>query len=370
MKKAIYLISAVMMGGLTAHAGAISQIGHSGAGAGVADAFAATASDASAIAYNPAGMAWLPGVTVTGGISLNYRDSSVKVPAGIGTNAGTDPSIAHIYATWAPLDSRWGAGFGFAPLYQLNNDWSAAFPSLSANKVMVDHASFDTVYAVSSSLAIAAGFDWYITRATMVQAGNSFDDSDFASFGGHASLMWKPAPAWSAALVYRSGAKVSVSGVSSQKLAFKLPDEVTAAIAHDLTDAWRLEVDVRWSRWSAMKEMNVTGAAGVVQSNTLNLRDTVNVMAGLTWTWYPESQLRFGYAYDQGANKTSGYNPLVADQDGHRTSIGFGGDVMGVHMDAAYSYTFYTKKTVTGTYAGTYRDRKQALVLSLTKSFN
>ena len=371
MKKLICLITAVIMGSSWAHAGGFSQYGYSGAAAGVADAFTATASDASAMIYNPAGIAWLPGVTVTGGLSLYYRDSSVKIPAGIGPNDGTAPSSGHIFATWAPLDSRWGIGFGFVPSHQINNDWTSTFGAASGiTKVTVDHAMFDAVYAINSSLAVAAGADWYVTRATLTRGASTFDDNDFATFGGHASLMWKPAQAWSIGAIYRSGAKVTVSGGINQEFAFKLPDEATLALAHDFADVWRFETDVKWTRWSALKDMNVTAAGAVVQANPLQLRDSITAMAGLTWTWYPGSQFRFGYAYDQGANKVAGFNPIMADQDGHRVSLGIGGVVMNSHMDLAYSYTYHNKKTVTGTYAGTYRDRNQALVFSITKTFD
>jgi len=370
MKKIMFLTAAMVMASSSAVAGGFAQSGHSAAAAGVADAFAATASDASAVIYNPAGIAWLPGVTVTGGLSLNYRDSSAKIPGGITPNMGSEATVGYLYATWAPLDSNWGIGFGFSPLYQINNDWSSDGLG-GLTKLTVDHASLDGVYAINSSLAIAAGMDWYLTRATFVQTPNTFDDSSFTTFGGHAALMWKPAPAWSLGLTYRSGAKVDISGAGGQTLAFKLPDTVTAAVARDITDAWRLEADVKWTRWSALKNMNVTGAAGaVIQPNALALRDTITAMAGVTWTWYPDSQLRFGYAYDQGANKSAGYNPIMADQDGHRLSLGVGGEVANMHMDLAYSYTYYAKKTVTGAFAGTYRDRKQALLFSISKTFD
>ncbi|ATX82162.1 Long-chain fatty acid transport protein [Mariprofundus ferrinatatus] len=369
MKK-IFCLIAMMMAGTNAHAAGFAQSGHSAAAAGVADAFVATANDASAVVYNPAGIAWLPGVSATVGGTLNYRDSSVKLPGGIAPNTGTEATVGHIYATWAPLDSRWGAGFGFAPLYQINNNWSSApfgTPAADTTKLMVDHASFDAVYAISSSLAVAAGLDWYLTRATFSQGANNFNNNNFTTFGGHAALMWKPAPAWSVGLTGRSGAKVNVSGLANQKLSIKLPDEVTVGVAHDFADVWRLEVDAKWTRWSALKSMSVTGPAA--QPNSLNLRDTLTAMAGLTWTWYPKSQFRIGYAYEQGANKASGFNPIIADQDGHRATLGFGSEIMNMHMDLAYSYTYYSKKTATGTYAGTYRDRRQALVFSVSKTF-
>jgi len=368
MKRIIIFIAAFSYA-VSAHAGGFEQVNQSAAGAGVSNAFAATASDASALAYNPAGIAWLPGVNVSGGLRTDYRNASVKIPGGIAPNINTEPFAAHIFATWVPRDSRLAAGIGFAPLYQVNNNWSnGTFASPSGlTKIMVDHTTADLVYAVNSDLAVGLGGDWYVTRANLTQGASGFKGTDLASFGGHASLMWKPVPAWSLGAVLRSGASISMSKANN-RLSFKLPDQATIAIAHDFAEVLRLETDVKWTRWSALKNINVTGI--IPQTNTLNLRDTLTAMAGLTWTWRENTQLRVGYAYDQGANKSLNFNPMIADQDGHRVSLGAGGDMFGMHADLAYQYTFYSRKTATGTYAGDYRDRRQSIMFTVSNQFD
>jgi long-subunit fatty acid transport protein len=370
MKRILFFLGSLFMGSAWAYAGGFTQPDQSASAAGVANAYVATADDASALAYNPAGIAWQSGVSVTAGFRMNWRDSSVVLPAGsIGSNNGNETSIGYVYASRMPHDGRLGVGVGMSPLYKANNEWSTAFPGAAGlTKLMVDHATLDIIYAINSDMAFAVGGDWYVTRATLSQGTTTFQGNDLGGFGGHASLMWKPIPTWSTGLMFRSGSRVSISGQANNTLSFKLPDEVTAGIAHDFADVWRLEVDVKWTRWSALKDLNVSGTSP--QSNPLDLRDTVTVMSGLTWTWRQGSQLRAGYAYDQGANRSVNFNPVIADQDGHRISLGAGGDAYGVHMDLAYTYTYFTKNTVTGPNAGTYRDRKQAVNFSVSKTFD
>jgi len=369
MKRILFFLGSLFMGSAWAYAGGFVQPDQSASGAGVANAYVATADDASALAYNPAGIAWQSGISVTAGFRMNWRDSSVVLPAGTAPNDGNETSIGYIYASRMPHDGRLGVGVGISPLYKANNDWGTAFPGTAGiTKLMIDHATLDVIYAINSDLAFAVGSDWYITRATLSQGTTTFQGNDLTSFGGHASLLWKPIPAWSTGLMFRSGSSVSISGQANDTLSFKLPDEVTAGIAHDFADVWRLEADVKWTRWSALKNLNVTGTSA--QLNPLDLRDTVTVMTGLTWTWRQNSQLRAGYAYDQGANRSASFNPVIADQDGHRISLGAGGDAYGVHMDLAYTYTYFTDQAVTGTYAGTYRDRKQAVNFSVSKTFD
>jgi len=370
MKRVLIIFTAMLAGLGQAQAGGFEQPNQSASAAGVANAFAATANDASALIYNPAGIAWLPGVSVMGTGRLDYRDSSVATASVNAPNNGTEPFTGSIYATWAPRDGRLAAGFGFSPLYIANNDWAVAFPGTSGiAKLTVDHSTVDFVYALNSDLAIGAGGDWYVTRATMTQGAKSFQGNSFTSFGGHASIMWKPLPAWSVGAMFRSGASVNVSGSANDTMSFRLPDYVSVGLAHDFADAWHLETDVKWTRWSALKDMNIVKAGVISQPNPMNLRDTLTVMAGLSWAWREKAQFRIGYAYEQAANRSQGFSPVIADQDGHRISMGIGADAFGVHMDAAYQYVYHSKNTATGAFAGVYQDRRQTFIVSVSGAF-
>ena len=369
MKRIVIFIAAFSYA-VCAHAGGFEQVNLSAAGAGVANAFAATANDASAVAYNPAGIAWLPGVSVSAGGSINFRNSSVKIPGGIAPNKGTEPSDGYLYATWAPRDSRFAGGIGFSPLYVIDNNWQDAFGTASGlSKLSVYRTTADLVYAISSDLAVGMGGDWYVTHANLTQGLNSFQGNDLGSFGGHASLMWKPLPTWSLGAVVRSGTNISISGKANDNMSFKLPDQVTLALAHDSAQVWRLETDVKWTRWSALKNMNVIKAGVVTQPNNMNLRDTLTAMLGLTWTWRMGTQVRIGYAYEQGANRSRNFNPMIAGQDAQRVSLGGGGNLFGIHADLAYQYVFYSNKTATGPYAGNYRDRQQSVMFTVSNQF-
>jgi len=370
--KRVVIIFAAMLAGLTqAQAGGFGQPNQSASAAGVSNAFMATANDASALMYNPAGIAWLSGVSLMATGHLNYRNSSVKLGTVVASNAGVEPFVGSVYAAWSPHNGRLSAGFGFSPLFSTNNDWKSAFPKTSGiTKLTIDHSTFDGVYALNSDLAIGFGADWYVTRANMTQGAKTFRGHDFASFGGHASLMWKPLRTWSIGAMLRSGATISMSGNNNENLSFKLPGDVSIGIAHDFADVWRLETDVKWTRWSALKTMNIVNANSITQANPLSLRDTLAVMTGLTWTWRQNTQFRMGYAYEQGANRSLNFSPAIADQNGHRISLGAGADMFGAHMDVVYQYVFYSNKTATGRYAGTYRDRRQILMMSVSGTFD
>jgi len=344
-----------------AQAAGFSNPNMSASGLGVSNAVVASADDVSAAAYNPAGIAWQDGIQAMLGIDMQYRNSSVKLGAGVSSNSGGAGNPPHLYASWMPHDGSVGLSLAYNTPYELDNNWALAFPaSAGTSKLKINRLSFDAIYAVNSTLAVSGGVDWYLSSINMIVPGQSFSDNDKAGFGGHLSTKWKPAPTWSVGAMVRLGSKIKFSNGAAQSLTVNLPDEFTLGVAHDIADTVRIELDAEWSRWSKLKSLG---------NQALSMRDSLTLMAGATWFWRENSQFRFGYAYDQEANKNTAFNPIVADQTGHKASLGAGGDMFGFHADLAYSYTFYPKRTVTGIYAGTYRDRRHSLALSVSKRF-
>jgi long-chain fatty acid transport protein len=353
-----------------AHAGGFSNPDMSASGLGVANAVVASADDVSAAAYNPAGIAWQDGIQGMLGIEAQYRNSSVKLGSVVAPNGGGAGNPGHLYASWMPHDGSIGFALAYNTPYELDNDWELAFPaSAGISQLKIDRLSLDTIYAVNSSLAVSAGVDWYLSSAEMTLPGQSFSSKDKTAFGGHISMKWKPAPMWSIGAMARLGSEIKFSNGLSQSLNVKLPDEFTLGVAHDIADTVRIELDAAWSRWSKLKDLNVMSGTTVLQSHTLNMNDSITLMAGATWFWRENAQFRFGYAYDQEASDSIGFDPVVADQTGHKASLGAGADMFGFHTDLALSYTFYPERTVTGPYAGTYRDKRYSAALSVSKRF-
>jgi long-chain fatty acid transport protein len=342
----------------------------SASAAGVGNAFVATANDASAMAFNPSGIAWQDGVSLmAGGSLIRARNSSLKTPAVTYPDTiSVQPSAYQAYVTVMPHTSNLGFGLGYVTAFDVNNDWSNLGTNFGVTDLTIQRASADVVYAFNSSMAMAIGGDWYVGKAALSQGAVRFDGrSKGDAFGGHASLMWRPWYGWSFGLMGRSGPKVKFDG-DGGTLALQLPDEVMVGVAHDFTDSIRLELDADWMHWSKLNNLNVIGGTGA-QTQPLNLRDSVSAMAGFTWTWRENATVRVGYTFDGAASKSTGFNPALADQDGHRISLGGGFDAFGFHTDVSYSYTFYPNKTMAGLASGTLRDRRQDLLVSVSKVF-
>ncbi|MDX8397090.1 MAG: outer membrane protein transport protein [Mariprofundaceae bacterium] len=352
---------ACVWGGSSVQAAGFANNDFSASGVGVAGAMVAGVADVSAASYNPAALAWLEGVHMQASVASRSRNSSVKRLSGaVEPNQGSAKNGSTFHASWMSHENDFGLSLAFSQPFSSDTAWGG-----DSTKIQTDRLSLDVIYAVSSTLAVAHGVDVYRSKVDMQQAGAVFSGKDKASFGVNVGVSWKAAPLWTVGMMLRSGTKAKVKSVN-QQVDLSLPEQVSLAVSHDMNDSIRIEADLGYERWSRLKNLNVNG--GSIKHAT-DLKDTLAIKTGLTWYWLPETTFRFGYAYEQGANRASGFQQAIADQSGHRVSLGGGGEVMGLKLDMAYAYTFHAKKTVTTPQAGNYRDREQSFLLSIAKAF-
>ncbi|MDQ6955172.1 MAG: outer membrane protein transport protein [Mariprofundaceae bacterium] len=332
----------------------------SASGLAVSNAMVAGISDVTAASYNPAAIAWLDGIRAEGSFSVRSRNSSVKLLAGIQSNSGSARNGNSLNASWMPHDSNFGLSLAFSTPFSNDTVWGGDSTSIRS-----DRLSLDLIYAISSTLAVAHGVDIYRTTMSMTQAGTNFSGEDQASFGINIGIHWKPAPLWQMGMMLRSGTKTKVKS-GSQLVDLKLPEQITLGISHDVADALRFEADIAYERWSRIKNLNVQGGT---MNYAADLKDTLAIKTGLTWYWLPDTAFRFGYAYEQGANRTSAFQAAIADQSGHRLSLGAGGEVFDVYINVAYAYTYHRKLSVSAPVVSEYRDREQSMMISVSKEF-
>jgi long-subunit fatty acid transport protein len=364
MKRLFATVGLLCACGVTsAQAAGFANNDFSASGVGVANAMVAGVADVTAASYNPAAIAWLGGgVYVEGNFASRGRNSSVKLSSGaIQPNDGSARNGSGLHAAWMSEDSDIGVSLAFTQPFESENVWGGDRTSIKS-----DRLSLDVIYAVSSTLAVAHGVDIYRTTVNMTQGGASFSGKDKVSFGVNVGVNWKPAPLWQVGMMLRSGTKAKVTSATNQQVDLRLPEQITLGVSHDIANAFRLEADIAYERWSRIKNLDVIG--GTIK-NATDLKDTLALKTGLTWYWLPDTTFRFGYAYEQGANRASAFQQAIADQSGHRLSLGAGGNAFGVHVDVAYAYTFHPNQSVTSPIVATYRDREQAMMISLSKAF-
>jgi len=353
--------------GFSAYAGGIAQEDLTAAGAGVANAVVAGADDLSAAFYNPSGLAWQEGVQGMIGNQSRYRTLSGNV----GPGDGRLKDLTIFAVSWMPEGSNWGMATSIVTPYSRRTRWKGTFADqLYETRVDLQRYSVDGYWRLNNSTGVSLGFDLYDSSLVMNSSGQSFSGSGWSNVGAHAGLRWEFTPFWTLGVTLRQGTDVKVSNNSGLSADITTPEEMSVGLAHDLLDdEMRIELDVKHSKWSSFQDLSVSNVGTVSQSLAVNLKDSTDVMLGLTWFWRDETQFRMGYAYEQGANELNGYQPAIGDQTGHRISLGFGGQMSGMHLDVTWAGVYYPNIEATGAYAGTYSDARYSLMFTLTKKF-
>lgn len=351
-------------------AAAFANLDLTPAGAGSANAVVAAADDLSSVFYNPAGLAWQEGVQASFGNQSRYRTSRVGLAAGTYDGDVKMPAVNTFAFSWLPKGGNWGVSASMATPYGTHADWGAAFPTLGDINLNMTRYASDVFWRANNTLGISAGLDIYDARLSLNSNGSSFSGSSWSKLGVHAGVRWEFMPFWALGVHLRQGASANLNDATGSSLDMTLPDEWNVGLAHNLMDDEMLvELDIKHSTWSSFKDLVVSKNGVNTQSLAVNFKNTTDVMLGFTWYWRHNTQLRFGYGYEQAANPTSGYQPMLSDLAGHRLTAGFGGMMMGMHLDMAYTAMLYPKAGATGAYAGNYSDARYSFMFSLSKKF-
>jgi long-chain fatty acid transport protein len=278
---------------------------------GRAGAVTASPGGASAIYYNPAGIAQLRGVQVDVGTSLIGPAASFKAPDGQRTAVNRE-----IFALpQAYLSGRLGEvvalGLGFNAPFGLALDW----PATSPGRTVVRQAELETFFltptlglnlsALASGLSLGIGLDLVRGSVRLTRDIPFGTDTGSAALSGtgygagmRAGLLYRP-PAlryWSFGLSYRSPVQLDFTGSGDfdappayrQGLppdgdvatAVTLPQTLALGILFAPFDAWELEVDANWRGWSSYDRLDIELPDGTVSSSEKAWEDTFTLRFG------------------------------------------------------------------------------------------
>ena len=338
------------------------------AGAQTADAQAAAA-----VYYDPAALAFQPGLTVQGGANLlAYRGSAT--PASGGAVADSALYATPTVFVGQRIAERYAVGIGvFDPFA-----WSSAYPAGWAGRFA--GMAFDLrALAVNPSVAfrprpwIAIGFGVDIVpttlayrRATALGGGAEGElalDVSGTGVGGNASILVRIVPRWlDAAISYRSAIDLDLSS-SAAKTTLPLPHTLTFAIASRPIAGLTLTTDVRLTLWQELRAVSFSFSDMTTPQETLTLSwsDTVGVRVGAAYRFLrdaggqPRLVVRLGGGWEQGPTAAAATSPLIADGDRGLIGGGFGARFGVVAVDAGYLAAIATDLTgADGTFVARY----------------
>ncbi len=353
------------------------------AATGQGTAFSAQADDPSAIHFNPAGIARLSGIQVSGGVILVGGKTTFTRPNGSKTKGTLDGTVAypppsHFYLTSdlksLGIESVEGmaVGLGITSPFGLINKYpdQGPFNTVSTrNQLSLVDFKPTVAYAFHDRVSIGVGLDIYtffdfIGEGHLEQklnAGPEFgplgiplgtplelngkDSGVGFNVGILYTAIWDEdrQPILNLAFVYRSQVTLDLEGaflVGGNKSAdafaqLELPQIFTGAVAYwplrDRRREWKLEVDVEYADWSSLKDIDVTLSNGATLPFPLNWKGAWVWMVGTEYKWrywldQPgwTASVRAGYVRSESPVPEFTFSPAVPDSEYNAYSVGFG----------------------------------------------
>jgi long-chain fatty acid transport protein len=391
-------VLAVMLVALTvpeaAHAGGFQLNEHGARAMAQAGAFAARASDGSALFFNPAGLSYQRGFNIMAGTTLimptysfygpiNYnRNDEWKMKSNVFT-----PVNLYITNTWTDgMLKGLGLGIGVTTPYGLGTEWEDDWIGKAITRE-IDLKTFYIMptisYAFNDFIAVGVGGNMVISSVSLRRAVTNFDPNmdlelegtgDLA-FSWNAGVLFRPVEQVSFGVTYRAQTDIDFTGTANfnppASLAALFPGgDVTTALSAPATymigvawmptDNLELEVDYQGIQWSSYdklaidfktdKKSNPTVAQDDV-SSPKNYKNTFIIRAGGEYTLPVLGlKLRAGYLYDRNPVPDEHLEPLLPDADRHGLNIGFGMKVWSnITLDVSYLHLIFADRKTTST---------------------
>jgi long-chain fatty acid transport protein len=275
---------------------------HGARAIGQAGAFAARASDPSAIFYNPAAIAKLQGFQLAAGLDFENPTDRFESSAGSFEARHVIQFPPHVYAAWRPGSGAVALGIGIDAPFWYDENWDPAlFPGRYLTRrfqLQVGEAHPVIAFNLSNSFSIGGGVRYLYGAekqgenklvtvlpatgpATPVEVMRDAD-ANVDGLGWDVAVHYAR-PAWGWGAVYRSSIKLSGNGnvgyeprdvpvgvpglgaalasrftSGSAHLSFQLPDQLSGGIWIAPYPELRLELDGDFQRWSDLPDTAVT----------------------------------------------------------------------------------------------------------------
>lgn len=423
---------AVLMGlGATAAQGAGFQLLEQNA-SGLGNAYAGSAAigeNASTIFFNPAGMTYLPGIHVSGGItavrpSFKFSNNGSNGPGGMpgtgpnGGDAGSWGLLPNAYLSWQ-INPDWHVGVGIGAPFGLMTEYEDAAWAGRYHSTKFDIQSVNInpsiAYKVNDRLSVGAGLNWMHLDAEFSRAApfavaplGYVGDLDATvemkghGWGWNVGLIYELTPDTRIGLSYRSHVTIDADGdttVSNQSVrhpavapqvhtlsadastSVKLPDTAVLSVVHDLNDRWQLLGDISWTGWSSISSLDIANSGNpAIPGDSLDLkfRDTWRVALGANYRLNEKWVLKGGVAWDQTPIRNSHYRPTaLPDNDRYWVSLGAQYAVnKQTRIDVGYTHLFIDDTRIDnatdpqkGTVRGRYESQANILGIQVSHRF-
>ncbi|MBQ3060085.1 MAG: transporter [Desulfovibrio sp.] len=294
------------------------------------------ADDASAIAYNAAGITQLPGTHLMGGLAFIAPMGTLDmgVSGGGSHSTTTKPKTwmaPHGYVSHQLTDDLW-LGLGMFSRFGVGNSYDENWVGrYNVYDVGLQTFSFVPTLAwkINDMVSVSAGpeilyADIYIKNKipTMFGADNDMKiKGDGWGIGAHLGLHLRFNEQWSLGLAYKSQMTLNVNGKAKfarqennapfaqmanipetrdtdVEATVQLPDSLALGIAYKPLDNLSFEVGAMWTRWSTYNALNMYFDSGYNSINNKEWRDNWAFNASVEYKPLDWWALRAGIVYE------------------------------------------------------------------------
>ncbi len=298
---------------------------------GRAGAIIASTRGASAVYYNPAGIAQLEGWNVGLGASFVAPRSEFAAATDGTVTEAVDNTFAlpHAYVSYR-INDVLALGVGANAPFGLGLEWPETSPGRAAvRKAQLQTFFLMQVLALDASawvpgLAFGVGLDIVPASVRLERdilfgqdVGNVALSGTALGVGGRAGVSYRPPslPGWSFGATYRSPVQLDFAGNAdfdasptyraslppdgSVKTSVRLPQTIGAGVAFRPIPEWELELDGSWRGWSSYDSLSIELPDGSETVSNKDWRDAFALRIGTEYTLAERWSARLGFIWDQ-----------------------------------------------------------------------
>jgi long-chain fatty acid transport protein len=358
---------------------------------GRGEAFVATADNASAIYYNPAGLTQLEGQNVRAGIYSIDLEPSYEAPSG-GTFHNRNPFqvIPQLFYAAALKPEHLAVGLGIYSPFGLSVRWpqNTGFRTV-ATEAKLMYATINPVVAMRllPNLSIGGGITINYANVDLQQGlvwpAQPLDRFRFRGdgwdVGFNLGALWQPHEKVFVGAAFRSATTVGLGGHTEYfnnadfppgfvpplvpafpkqrvgaRADFPFPLTATVGISYRPSPKWNLEFDADYGGWNRLGTVMIrqaSGFPGLLPQNlplTLDWESSWYYEFGVTRYFQNGWHLSGGYIFNENSVPDAHYPPVVADLDRHFWSVGVGRRGKRYDFDIAYQFGYGPTRTVSG----------------------
>ena len=410
------------------------QLNEQGARAvGMGGAFAARASDPSAIYFNPAGLGFQTGTNVLAGFNLilpttTFDGSGIQRAVQTKTNSQVFTPF-NVYGSYQ-INDQLVVGLGIYNPFGLGTQWPDKWGQMitipgspysnlylgSASSVNASVATYyfnpTIAYKFNDQLSVGLGVSYVYGSVSMSQTnpvitptgtflGGYFKsqlDGTGHGFNVDIGVIYKPIDKLSVGLSYRTTTKIDFSGnatFSNIDLAapywaavsqgypggtgtatLPMPGNLYAGVAYQLMQDLTIEGNFQFVQWSSFDVLKINLSPVVpggqsVENLQKNWNDAYIFRLGAEYMLDNQCTVRAGVIEDLTPQPASKTEPMLPDADRTDLTIGGGYKIsQNLNVDVAYMLVLFSKKDATATsLPGTYNSTAHIISLNLGYSF-